>query len=149
MNLEEVEGTRWALCFKDCQAFLQTSDFCIALCLAFLIWHNSPLALRLQLSHVLINCSLLLVRHLQICTAVCETDGQGFDLRLSTLDFSLLCGQRHLVLIHQLLERLQVLALVSCILFDRLTEFFAHSLENVHDATGRILLCTSKCGWRV
>merc|ERR1719191_1504924 len=144
-NLEEGESTRWAFFLKDGQTFLQASNLCIALRFALLIRHNAPLTLWLELGNVVFNRSLLLVDHLEVCTAVLERHIQGFDLGLSTLDLRLLCRQGHLVRLHQFFKGLQVLPLFGCILFDRLAEFLAHRLKNTHDTSSGIRLCTSEC----
>merc|ERR1719379_703425 len=133
MNLEERESTGWALCFKDCQSLLKSSNLCIALCFALLVRHDAPLTLWLELGNVLLNRGFLLAGHFEIATSVLERDIQSFDLGLSTLDLSLLGGQGHLVVLHQLFICLLVLPLFSCILFDSLAEFLTHCLKDVDD----------------
>merc|ERR1719387_61685 len=86
---ESCKSARWALSLQNCKAFLQASNLCIALSLALLIRDHTTLTLWLKLGNILFNCSLLLVHHFQIFTAVFEADFERLDLRLCALDLSL------------------------------------------------------------
>merc|ERR1719311_1570453 len=110
LPLQEAEGARRAVRLQNGEALLEALDLRLALCLALGVGHDAALALRLQLLDVLLNRTLLLLRHLLVLTAVLEAHVQGLDLRLRAFDLRLLRCLGDLVLLHELLVGLQSLS---------------------------------------